>query len=52
MNFVDKSPLIGVVGYTGTGKTSLGITLCKTFGGEVVSCDSMQVYANCHGTAG
>jgi tRNA dimethylallyltransferase len=44
---VSKKPLlIGVTGCTGTGKTALGITLCKQLNGEVVSCDSMQVYAD------
>ncbi len=36
--------LIVVCGPTASGKTKLGIELCKTLGGEVVSADSMQVY--------
>ncbi len=39
-----KLPLIVVAGPTASGKTSLGIAICKKFGGEVVSADSMQVY--------
>lgn len=33
-----------MVGPTASGKTSLGVRLCKLLGGEVVSCDSMQIY--------
>ena len=35
---------IVVVGPTASGKTSLGVYICKKFGGEVISCDSMQIY--------
>lgn len=41
---MQKIPLIVVVGPTASGKTKLGIELAKTFNGEVVSADSMQVY--------
>lgn len=37
-------PLIGVVGPTASGKTKLAVSLAFRFGGEIVSCDSMQVY--------
>ena len=36
--------LIVICGPTCTGKTSLGIRLCKKFGGEIVSADSRQIY--------
>ena len=36
--------VVGVVGPTGCGKTGLGVALAKAFDGEVVSCDSMQLY--------
>ncbi|MCQ2476795.1 MAG: tRNA (adenosine(37)-N6)-dimethylallyltransferase MiaA [Clostridia bacterium] len=39
-----KIPLIAVVGPTASGKTSLGVNICKRIGGQVVSCDSMQIY--------
>ena len=39
-----KIKVFGVVGPTASGKTSLGVEICKTIGGEVVSCDSMQIY--------
>ncbi len=35
---------IAVVGPTASGKTGLAISIAKAFGGEVVSCDSMQIY--------
>jgi tRNA dimethylallyltransferase len=37
-------PLLLVVGPTGVGKTALGIALAELLGGEVLSCDSVQVY--------
>lgn len=36
--------LIVVCGPTASGKTKLGIELCKVLDGEVVSADSMQIY--------
>ncbi len=36
--------ILVIVGPTATGKTSLGIKLCKEFNGEIVSSDSRQVY--------
>ena len=36
--------VIVVVGPTASGKTSLGVALAKSLDGEVVSCDSMQIY--------
>ena len=36
--------LICVVGPTATGKTKMGVALAKHYDGEVVSCDSMQIY--------
>jgi tRNA dimethylallyltransferase len=37
-------PLIAVVGPTAAGKTRLGLDLAESHGGEIVSCDSLQVY--------
>jgi tRNA dimethylallyltransferase len=37
-------PLIAIVGPTASGKSSLGVRLAKRFGGEVLACDSTQVY--------
>ena len=39
-----KIPVAAVVGATASGKTGLAVFLAETFGGEVVSCDSMQIY--------
>ena len=36
--------IICVVGPTASGKTKLAVQLAKLYGGEVVSCDSMQLY--------
>ena len=36
--------LICIAGPTASGKTALAVELAKEFDGEVVSCDSMQVY--------
>lgn len=40
----DRIPLVCVCGPTASGKTALAVALAERFGGEVVSCDSMQVY--------
>ena len=40
----NKPKLLAVVGSTASGKTALSIALAKALGGEIVSCDSMQVY--------
>lgn len=39
-----KPKVIVIVGPTASGKTSLSIELAKQINGEIVSCDSMQVY--------
>ena len=36
--------IICVVGPTASGKTGLSIRLAQALGGEVLSCDSMQIY--------
>lgn len=36
--------LLCVVGPTASGKTALAVKLARRFGGEIVSCDSMQIY--------
>ncbi len=43
-----KQKIICVVGPTASGKTALGIELCKLLDGEVVSADSMQIYRDMH----
>lgn len=39
-----KSKILAVVGPTAGGKTALSVELAKRAGGEVISCDSMQIY--------
>src|SRR5579872_691302 len=36
--------LTTVVGSTGTGKSALALCLAEEFGGEIVNCDSLQLY--------
>lgn len=43
MEYKEKNLLV-IVGPTGVGKSSLAIRLAEEFSGEVISCDSMQVY--------
>ena len=39
-----KTHVVAVVGATASGKSEFAVRLCEALGGEVVSCDSMQVY--------
>lgn len=39
------TPLLAVVGPTGSGKSDLGIYLARELRGEIVGCDSVQVYS-------
>lgn len=39
-----KRKAVVVVGPTASGKTALGVNICKRFNGEVISADSMQIY--------
>ena len=39
-----KPRILAIVGPTAVGKSALAISLAKTLGGEVLSCDSMQIY--------
>lgn len=41
---VTRPLVVAVVGPTGTGKSALGIALAHALNGEVVNCDSMQLY--------
>lgn len=44
--FADPStlPLVAILGPTASGKSSLAIALAEKLGGEVIACDSTQVY--------
>ncbi|HYX00019.1 MAG TPA: tRNA (adenosine(37)-N6)-dimethylallyltransferase MiaA [Candidatus Elarobacter sp.] len=37
-------PLVAIVGPTASGKSALAVKLAERFGGEVVACDSTQLY--------
>src|SRR5258706_13178891 len=37
-------PLLAVVGPTGSGKSALALCLAEKFAGEIVNCDSLQLY--------
>ena len=39
-----QQPIISIVGPTASGKSDLGIAMALRFGGEIINCDSVQVY--------
>ena len=39
-----KDRLVAIVGPTAAGKSRLALRLARTFGGEIVSADSRQIY--------
>src|SRR5277367_4640673 len=39
-----KSPLVVVAGPTGSGKSALALRIAQHFDGEIVNCDSLQLY--------
>ena len=41
---VRQRPLVAVVGPTGSGKSDLALHLAELFHGEIVNCDSLQVF--------
>ena len=41
---MNRIPVVAVVGPTASGKSDLAVEICRRFGGEVVSADSMQIY--------
>ena len=45
---ISIAPITAVLGPTGAGKSELGLVLAEAFGGEIVNCDSVQVYARLH----
>ena len=44
MNEHQDSPLVAIVGPTASGKSTLGTWLAQQLGGDVVACDSTQLY--------
>jgi tRNA dimethylallyltransferase len=43
-NVNGSAPVVAIVGPTGAGKSDLALQIAATFSGEVVNCDSLQVY--------
>ncbi|MGN0702292.1 MAG: tRNA (adenosine(37)-N6)-dimethylallyltransferase MiaA [Lentihominibacter sp.] len=41
---MDKARILVIAGPTAVGKTEYAIRACQAFNGEIVSCDSMQIY--------
>ena len=39
-----KNPIYSIVGPTASGKTALGVELALRVGGEIINCDSVQIY--------
>ncbi len=39
-----KNPIFAIVGPTASGKTALGVKLALRAGGEIINCDSVQIY--------
>lgn len=39
-----KPPLLVIAGPTGAGKSTLALEMCEEFSGEIVNCDSLQLY--------
>jgi tRNA dimethylallyltransferase len=41
---VPPAPLVAILGPTASGKSALGVRLAERLGGEILACDSTQVY--------
>jgi hypothetical protein len=41
---IEKPTIVAVVGPTASGKSALAVALAKRLSGEIISCDSMQIY--------
>ncbi|MDQ6785480.1 MAG: tRNA (adenosine(37)-N6)-dimethylallyltransferase MiaA, partial [Acidobacteriota bacterium] len=39
-----KKPIYAIVGPTASGKTEIGVELALKIGGEIINCDSVQIY--------
>jgi tRNA dimethylallyltransferase len=49
---MSDAPLVAIVGPTGSGKSELALALAESFPGEIVNCDSVQIYRHLNiGTA-
>jgi tRNA dimethylallyltransferase len=44
VRFPKKQPIYAIVGPTASGKTALGVELALKIDGEIINCDSVQIY--------
>lgn len=44
MKMQTKPPIYAIAGSTASGKTALGVELALRVGGEIINCDSVQIY--------
>lgn len=44
VNFFSEKPIYAIAGPTASGKSDLGIALALKIGGEIINCDSVQIY--------
>ena len=44
MTTSSKTPILYILGATGTGKSDLAIAIGRQYGGEVINADAMQLY--------
>lgn len=40
----EKTPIYAIVGPTASGKTEISVELARNIGGEIINCDSVQIY--------
>ena len=40
----NEKPIFAIAGPTASGKTALGVELALKVGGEIINCDSVQIY--------
>lgn len=41
---IKSNPIYSIVGPTASGKTEIGVELARKVGGEIINCDSVQIY--------
>jgi tRNA dimethylallyltransferase len=44
VSHLPPQPVVVIAGPTGSGKSTLALQLASAFGGEIVNCDSLQIY--------
>jgi tRNA dimethylallyltransferase len=48
LDIARQTPVIAIVGPTASGKSTLGIEVALQLNGEIINCDSVQVYTDIH----